>query len=169
MPACSTPAACLDLDCTPEMAAPDEQPVFRPAPRIRGSLHPVLVWSFLALAGSFAAGHSHGLGIPCLFRLTLGLPCPGCGMTRSLSALWRGDPALAFRYHPLGPLMFVLCALLLVAGLWQTLQPSPTSPLARIERVIDHTRVPLALLILVVAVWVVRLAMYVCGSHYFLW
>ncbi len=35
-----------------------------------------------------------------VFRVT-GLRCPGCGMTRALLALVRGDVAAAFGHHPL--------------------------------------------------------------------
>lgn len=41
----------------------------------------------------------------CGFKALFGLPCPGCGMTRALSALLGGDIVSAFRFHPL---VFVL-------------------------------------------------------------
>ena len=40
-------------------------------------------------------------GIGCVFLHFLGIPCPGCGMTRALLALLRLDFAAAFAYHPL--------------------------------------------------------------------
>jgi hypothetical protein len=49
----------------------------------------------------------------CIFYDTTGLPCPGCGLTRSFVCLAHGRLAEAFRWHPLGPLVF-----LVVAGLW---------------------------------------------------
>lgn len=39
------------------------------------------------------------LGIPCVFKVLFGIPCPGCGMTRALFALLRGDLAAAFKYN----------------------------------------------------------------------
>ena len=42
-----------------------------------------------------------GLKIPCLYLLTTGLQCPGCGMTRALWALLRLDFAAAFSWNPL--------------------------------------------------------------------
>ena len=36
------------------------------------------------------------------FRLTTGLPDPGCGMTRSIVALAHGDLAASLFFHPLG-------------------------------------------------------------------
>lgn len=41
------------------------------------------------------------LGIGCVFQALLGIPCPGCGMTRAVLALLRLDLAAAFAYHPL--------------------------------------------------------------------
>lgn len=36
----------------------------------------------------------------CFFRLTTGIPCPGCGLTRAFSASVKGDWQTAFFYHP---------------------------------------------------------------------
>ena len=50
------------------------------------------------------------LGIRCLFRMWLGVPCPGCGMTRALVRLLRLDFSGAWNYHPMVfflPLMYV--------------------------------------------------------------
>lgn len=42
---------------------------------------------------------------PCISRNFFGLACPGCGMTRSVTAAAHGDFAKAFRFHALGPLV----------------------------------------------------------------
>jgi hypothetical protein len=46
------------------------------------------------------------LGFPlptmCLFRLTTGLPCPSCGLTRSVALLMHGQPAASLALHPFG-------------------------------------------------------------------
>jgi hypothetical protein len=39
--------------------------------------------------------------IPCLFHASTGLLCPGCGTTRSLTALIHGDVVGAFAFNPL--------------------------------------------------------------------
>ena len=40
------------------------------------------------------------LKIPCIYRHFLSVPCPGCGMSRAVFALFRLDLASAFSYHP---------------------------------------------------------------------
>ena len=39
------------------------------------------------------------LKIPCLWQHFLGIPCPGCGMTRAWDAFLHLDLANAFRHH----------------------------------------------------------------------
>lgn len=39
--------------------------------------------------------------IPCVSIRLLGIPCPGCGMTRAMAAALRLDFAAAFGYHPM--------------------------------------------------------------------
>lgn len=46
----------------------------------------------------------------CFLRLTTGIPCPGCGLTRGISALARRELGDAVRYHPLAPLLAVEAA-----------------------------------------------------------
>lgn len=50
----------------------------------------------------------------CIYKATLGIPCPGCGMTRALTAFVKGDYPLAFHMHPLWPMIVIGCLI----GLW---------------------------------------------------
>jgi hypothetical protein len=43
----------------------------------------------------------------CLFKLIFRVPCPGCGIIRSLSAFSRGDLLLAWHANPVGPALAV--------------------------------------------------------------
>ena len=54
----------------------------------------------------------------CGFHWLTGMPCPLCGMTRALSLLLKGHWELAWRLHPLSP---VVLSLLLVAFLNEVL------------------------------------------------
>ena len=44
--------------------------------------------------------------ILCPFRRLTGLPCMGCGMTRSFCALAKGEVGRSIAFHPLGPIFF---------------------------------------------------------------
>lgn len=70
---------------------------------------------FLLAAWTSAAGEP---GV-CLFRRTLELPCPGCGLTRAFSLLARGDLRGAMLFHPLAPVLLIeALAAWVVWGLW---------------------------------------------------
>ena len=101
---------------------------------------------------------------PCPFRLLTGLPCPGCGMTRSLSAMLHGNLALSFRYHPLGPVLFAGAVACLALPL---LHPATVH---RLQRALPRQEVVAATVVgLFLLVWLVRLAFILKGSGYFLW
>lgn len=104
-------------------------------------------------------------GFPCLFKAAFHSPCPGCGMTRSFKALWRGDWLLAVRYHPLGPLFFGLCVVfLLLALLQRPLAKTPFSlPNAHQWLLRGKTLKPLIALML--GVWAIRMGLYLASLH----
>ena len=56
----------------------------------------------------------------CAFHFQTGLPCAGCGLTRSWAALIHFDPVLAFRYHLFGPPLFALSVLWMIGGRWSS-------------------------------------------------
>ena len=61
----------------------------------------------------------HGLGFSlCWFQQTIGLPCPGCGLTRSLSCGIRGMFLESYHYHPLGLLILALFGFTAFQSLW---------------------------------------------------
>ena len=89
----------------------------------------------LFLAALFGAASLVGLALParfwsalpelCLFYRWSGRPCPTCGLTRSWAALLHADAAAAFRFHLLGPWLFLGLAGLLA---WQLRRPRPALP-----------------------------------------
>ena len=71
----------------------------------------------------------HGTGIPlCWFKTWTGLPCPGCGLTRSLSCGVRGMFAESWHYHPFG---LVILGFFLGAALVSICPPAWQTRLAR--------------------------------------
>lgn len=40
-----------------------------------------------------------GYGIPCLFYKLTGWKCPGCGMTRAVTEIWKGNFKEALKYN----------------------------------------------------------------------
>lgn len=88
-----------------------------------------------------------GLPSLCLFRALSGLPCPGCGILRSLVCCGHGRWAEAAAYHPLGPGVFALLAMWTMARLL----PVPKWAAAALPAVIG------AGLALVLGVWGARL------------
>ena len=62
---------------------------------------------------------------PCLFRNLAGWECPGCGMTRAVLSLLRGDLAAALHYNRMVVLVFPLLCCLLLAELRNPRTPRP--------------------------------------------
>ncbi len=77
----------------------------------------LLAWLGLLLAG-VSAPQGSGISM-CWFQDATGIPCPGCGMTRSLSCALRGMFLESVAYHPMG--ILILALFLFTAG--QSLLP----------------------------------------------
>jgi hypothetical protein len=105
-----------------------------------------------SLAAAQVALVSAGLPAwPCPFLHALGVPCPGCGLSRASAALLRGDFAAAFQLHAFAPLLPVV---LVVVGCAGVLPEAPRrSLLAGLERVERRTGVTAVLMAAVVCYW----------------
>lgn len=64
----------------------------RPVPRLRQKL------LFTALLALIILG-MYLLQTGCIIQRIVGIPCPGCGMTRAVAALLRGDVPGALQFH----------------------------------------------------------------------
>ena len=91
----------------------------------RGEALAILIICALFLTGSFMLRPNHDASgiaqIPfttCLFRNLTGLPCPLCGLTTAFTLMSRGRVLTAFHCHILGPTVYALTWLGLLAGLW---------------------------------------------------
>ncbi len=91
----------------------------------------------------------------CGFKNLTGLDCPGCGMTRALTALLRGELAKALTFHPLSPI-FLAIMTTLTAWAWYDLAHGS----ATLERMFERRGVVIGvgLVVLVLLTWAVRLS-----------
>ncbi|MBT4692037.1 MAG: DUF2752 domain-containing protein [Planctomycetaceae bacterium] len=86
---------------------------------------------------------SNGMGMPlCMFKRLFSLPCPGCGLTRSVSSILHGDFLKSWSYHPLG-VFFVATALLFVFNLVM-----PRQSTAAVRRFFKKHNDPLEILLI---------------------
>lgn len=88
-------------------------------------------------------------GSICLIRGSLGVPCPGCGFTRSIKALLSGDISSSLGYHPLAIpiLMFIVLYMISIKSLM-------------VRKFLERKSVQYTALSIVLAVFILRLALY---------
>lgn len=108
---------------------------------------PVAVVAFLAMWTPTDNGPTL-----CPFALMTGIACPGCGMSRALAWLVRGDFGTAVAYHPLAPL---LAAIALGGALWWL---GKVTRRWRGPAVVLINTVLIGFGVLLLAVWGVRMA-----------
>lgn len=109
-----------------------------------------------ALAVVQVAGVAAGVGgWPCPVKGALGIPCPGCGLTRATVALLRGEFAASFAAHAFAPVLLLGLAALAVAGLLPAARREAFASLvARFER---RTKASYVLFAALFLYWSVRL------------
>lgn len=117
----------------------------------------------LSLLGASAllVGVAVWLDFPlCPMASSLGIPCPGCGLTRATLALLRGDLHAALHFHPLVWLLTPLFLGFMGVTLWELLR-DPSKPRAP-SRIRWHGRgttlVASVVLVLTFGVWAARFA-----------
>ena len=117
---------------------------------VAAALFGVAVWSDLPL---------------CPIAGSLGVPCPGCGLTRATLALLHGDWQGALRFHPL--IWLLLPVLMVFASVvsWELLRdPRGARSTKRFNWTgRGTTTVALAVLVLTFGVWLARFAGYFGG------
>ena len=85
----------------------------------------------------------------CVFHEVTGLPCPGCGLTRGMTAFARGDVRQALHWHPFTPVFACGIVLMVVVTLLPaTRREQWLNTIARIEA---RTGITFVLLIALVA------------------
>ena len=119
------------------------------------------LWILLAVRAGIALTAALPIHGECGFRFLSGAPCPGCGMTRSLLALLRGEAAESWRLHPLGiPLVLGSAAVLAMAA-HEGITGRPTFR-RRAER--WGVQAAFAFLALCGAVWIARVVVHPAWS-----
>jgi hypothetical protein len=109
-----------------------------------------------AVAAVQVAGVAAGVGgWPCPLKGALGIPCPGCGLTRATVSLLRGEFAASLGAHAFAPVLLVGLAALAVAGL---LPATPREAFANlVGRFERRTKVTYVVLGAMLLYWSVRL------------
>ncbi|OFW56108.1 MAG: hypothetical protein A2W01_09610 [Candidatus Solincola sediminis] len=115
----------------------------------------------IILTGAFAYSHMEGIanriGTVCLFHRITGVPCLLCGMTRSMAAMAGGRLVDAFRFHFLGPPLFLAIAAGVIILSTEYILGHPILPRrSRRERVL----IAWGALGLLVVAWIAKLAVF---------
>ena len=110
-----------------------------------------------------------GIGLStCGMQTQFGVPCPGCGLTRSVTAFFHGQFAWSWHYHPLG---WLFALSFIVVGIPALLPRKPRERLiARLER--HDRKIGIALLVFCVvlaAYGLVRIGLVTAGHPDYQW
>jgi len=117
----------------------------------------------------YLAIHPNSHGPACLFRAATGIPCPGCGLTRSLSSIWRGDVLLSVRFHPLGIPLFIVCIGCILFCMSDHIFPRLSRNTLRVRAQFTKNATLGSIAAMMVTLWVVRLVLWKTGPHFFMW
>jgi hypothetical protein len=95
---------------------------------------------------------------PCPVQHALGVPCPGCGLSRAIAALLRGDWHSALRLHAFAPLFLVALSLIIgMAVLPESVRRRSIAAVAHFER---RTGLTALLLVALLVYWLARLLVF---------
>jgi preprotein translocase subunit SecG len=119
----------------------------------------ILIGALLLSPAESGEGHltigSITLPDTCTFKNLTGLPCPGCGLTRSLVAAAHGDLRDSFHHHRLGLLTLLYVLLQFVFRIGAIAAPALTLRIFGPEKYLNRGIVILAALFLLN--WIYRL------------
>lgn len=95
-----------------------------------------------------------GIGFSvCLFQNLFGLPCPACGLTRSMASILHFEWVKSFLYHPLGGIVLAYLTLCLVSNQPDYLK----SKLAARHKIWQRIISAQFLILLFLGVWIARI------------
>src|SRR5258708_33156136 len=107
------------MECASETSGVADAPLrLRTLPPVWERM-PSAVWA-MPLWFAAAVLLAHGPVAFCLVETLSGIPCPGCGVTRSLLALSRGDFRLSLAMNAAGPFvaLFYITQVVIAVAVW---------------------------------------------------
>jgi len=94
-------------------------------------------------------------GWVCPFFRVTGIPCPGCGLTRAVILLLKGDVQGSLRFHAFAPILLLTAVSLI---LFLVLPRSITQPtIAKVELLEQRTGFTVIILVGLILYWLARL------------
>jgi hypothetical protein len=94
-------------------------------------------------------------GLPCPIHAALGIPCPGCGLSRAMASLLHGDWRTSLHTHAFAPIFLAaLVMMAIVIILPPALRTRAIEAIARFEQ---RTAISAVVLIGLVLYWSLRL------------
>jgi len=92
----------------------------------------------------------------CMIKNATGYPCPSCGTTRAVQALYKGDLTGSLLYNPFG---IILSVALFILPFWigfdlTTKRKSFYEAYNKIESVLKQKKIAIPLIILVIINWI---------------
>ena len=109
--------------------------------------------------GRLSVAESRSLPTICWLRRTLGIECPGCGLTRSFVHMAHGNLAAAWHQNPFGVPLFLFAAAQLIWQPWQSWRIRSNRPVWQIPGGVWWL---VALCVLMLIRWIWRISM---GLH----
>ncbi|NPC77306.1 DUF2752 domain-containing protein [Pyxidicoccus fallax] len=92
---------------------------------------------------------------PCVVRSAVGIPCPGCGLSRALTALLHGQWRDALHLHAFAPV--ILGGLVLISGMALLPEAARRRGIEAVARFERRTGLTALLLVTLVGYWLTRL------------
>ena len=114
----------------------------------------------IVIAALLPAGGIEDGPVLCPFRALTGLPCPGCGLTRSWVYLMHGDIGSSLASNWFGPVLIVAVLVLAVVSLRSRLRGKRPTDLDKLVK----SRIVLGFFALFIAYGAVRLVLTLTGA-----
>lgn len=126
------------------------------APLMASRATAIVISAAVAVQCGLTALHVEGWQCPVLS--VLGVPCPGCGLTRGVTAFARGEWQASLTWHAFAPLFLIAAALVAAAALLP--DRKKRSLITKVEALERRTGITAILLIAFMIYWLIRLLLF---------